>query len=137
MNSVGPLRVAAIVACAIALAFAGLHAALTASNWFAGYIVLPLLEEQENVRFYMLVGGHVAYIATSLAVGVALSYASAGRIWLGTVSFLLAVAVFAIDWERGGGSYFWALLDLPVVMFVVSSLASAFLVGRLRRTHAI
>jgi hypothetical protein len=56
--------------------------------------------------------------------------------WLGTASFLLAVAFFAIDWERRGGSYFWALLDVPVVMFVVSSLASAFLVGRLRRTHA-
>ncbi len=97
MNSIGPFRFAAIVACAIALAFAGLHAALTGSNWFAGYILLPLLKERENLRSYMLVGGHVAFIATSLAVGIALSYASASRMWLGTASFLLAVAFFAIE----------------------------------------
>lgn len=136
MNTVEPVRVALTIAMATILAFAGLHVAVTASNWFVGYVVLPLLKEQESLRSYMLWGGHVAFVAASVAVGVALAYASASQVWLGTFVFVAAVALFVIDWEQKGGSYFWALLDVPVIVFVATSLSSAYVVRRVRRTHA-
>jgi hypothetical protein len=140
MNTTEPIRVVVTVAMAIALAFVGLHTALTASNWFAGYVVLPLLKGQDNLRAYMLLGVYVAYVAAALAVGVALSYAlsyaRAVGVWLGIVAFVLAVGLFAIDWEQRGGSYFWALFDLPIVVFLLSSLFSVYLTGRLWRPHA-
>ena len=136
MNTAEVARGIVIVASAVALAFVGLHAALTASNWFAGSVVLPLLKGEENLRFYVLVGGHAAFVAASLAIGIALSYATANRAWLGAVAFITAVAFFASDWEQEGGSFFGGLFDITVVVYATSVLTSAYLVKWLRRGHA-
>lgn len=127
---VGGFLVAAV---AVALAFVGLHTALTASTVFAGYVILPLARGQEHVRSYVLIGGHAAFIATSVAVGIALSFATARRVWLGKVAFVAAVAFFTIDWKQEGGSYFWALFDVLIVTYVACVLISAYLVRQFRR----
>lgn len=142
MTRVSLRRYAAAIVFAALFAYLGLHASVLASEAVPALITIPALTclasgtvlelSSEALRVGIWATGYLALMLTSVATGALVALFVHFHHFVAIAVFCATVVLVLLDWERTGGSLWWALTYPQVWLYLSCAVLSCMVVVRSR-----